>query len=643
VKPALLTLPARMRGRGRRVSGVAVSALSATAVLCAVVYPGGAAANPGAPDSPAVLFGEDFEHNPAAVVSPVTSYQGAPPANETYTTDPEWAPDTVSCNGWITAFSNAGICVSSIANGNVRLMARKLGIFAGDPTPDDNHVVSAYTDQGRDPGPNKIELETAKPLTLPGTGSRFLVFSADAAETNCAAGGNQPALLAFFLLTGSDEIPLATAPSNVCTKGGDLGDGVRGGRITSDGSVLFSGSQLRVRLRNAQGSGFGNDHAFDNILVSDASPQLDKAFGSASVTRGKATALTFTVTNTTDLTAKNGWSFTDTLPTGLRIADPNDATTTCPAGVVTAAPGTQTVKATGNLASGQPSCTVTVSVVGVQSGKVPNGADQLATVGLREPARPATVTVAEPTTGQSARAACSDGKDNDGDGKVDRKDPGCVINGRYLPFKNSEAGIAPLAQCARGDLRLTDVYGRGRRTVLGGVAGPESVGAKVAILSASGTRVATATVRGDLSFRTTAALPPKAIRTTNAARFQARLGRERSLRLKFARRMTATVARLVGPGRVQISGRVTAPLARPVATVLVRASSRCRGRFTFRGPVVARGIRVQPSGRWTATITLPASLRGTRVFMRAETRVRKTTRNPKRFRTFSLMQGVALR
>jgi hypothetical protein len=642
VKPALLTVPAHTRGRGWRVTGVAVSALSATVLLCAVACPGGAAASPGVPDSPTVLFSEDFENNPAAVVSPVTSYQGAPPASETYTTDAAWAPDTTSCNGWITAFSNAGICRSSIANGNVRLMARKLGIFVGDATPDDNHVVSAYTDQGQDPGPNKIELETVKPLTLAGTGSRFLVFSADAAETNCAAGGNQPALLAFFLLTTSDEIPLAAAPSNVCTKGGDLGDGVRGGRITSDGSLLFSGSQVRVRVRNAQGSGFGNDHAFDNILVSDASPQLDKAFAATSVTRGTATSLTFTVTNTTDLTAKNGWSFTDTLQPGLRIADPSGAATTCPSGVVTAAPGTQTVKVTGNLASGQPSCTVTVSVVGVQSGKVANGDAQLATVGLRKPAQPATVTVAEPTTGQSANAACSDGKDNDGDGKVDRKDPGCVINGHYLPFKNSEADIAPLAQCARGELRLTDVYGRGSRTVLAGVAGPESVGAKVAILSLSGTRVATATVRGDLSFHATAALPPKGIRSTNAARFQARLGPERSLRLKFARRMTATVARVVAPGRVQIGGRVTGPLARPVATVLVRASSRCPG-ASFRGPVVARGIRVKRGGRWTTTITLPAALRGSRVFLRAETRVRKTSRNPKRFRTFSLVQGVALR
>jgi hypothetical protein len=311
---------------------------------------------------------------------------------------------------------------------------------------------------------------------------------------------------------------------------------------------------------------------------------------------------------------------------------------------VVAAAGGQSITATGSLAAGQVSCTVTVNVLGVKTGVASNGAGELTTTGLREPAKPATVTIAEPTRGQSVPPACSDGKDNDLDGKIDREDSGCVFNGVYLPGKNSEASIAPLAQCARGDLRLTDVYGLRGRTVLRGVAGPRSVGATVAIYATwSGKRVATATVGGDLSFSTTAALPPRAIRTTNAARFQARLGRQRSLRLKFARRMTETVARRLDTAHVQIGGRVTGPLTRPVAAVRVRASSRCPGGVTFRGPVVARGIHVQRDGRWTARITLPASLRGSRVFLRADTQVRKSTHNPKRFRTFSLIQGIALR
>jgi hypothetical protein len=624
-----------------------MSAVALTTLLAAAVAPSGASAAPGVPDQPTVLFSETFENNPQATVTPLTSYQGAPPTNETYKTDPQWAPDRVSCNGLITAFTDpTPYCVSRTADANVRLMARKLGILAGDPTPDDNHVVSAYTDRGRDPGANNIELETVQPVTLPGSGSRFLVFSADVADVTCGPLRPSPAttLFAFFLLTAGKEIPLASAPSDVCSAGHDLGNNVIGGRISSEGSILFSGSTLGVRLRNGQASGNGNDHAFDDILVSDASPRLDKAFGAATVTRGDATSLTFTVTNTAELVAKDGWSFTDKLPAALQVATPNGASTNCPGGVVTTAADGQSIKVTGDLAAGQSSCTVTVNVLGAQAGVASNGANQLTTTGLREPAQPATVTIAEPNVAQSVTPACSDRKDNDADGKIDRADSGCVFNGVYLPRKNSEASITPLAECARGDLRLTDVYGLHGRTVLRGVAGPRSVGAKVTIFAtSSGKRVATAIVGGDLSFSTTAALPQKAIRGTNAARFQARLAHQRSLRLKFARRMTATVARRLDSARVQIGGRVTGPLARPTAAVIVRASSRCPGHTSFRGPVVARGIRVQRDGRWAATITLPPALRGTRVFLRASTKVRKTARNPKRFPTFSLIQGVALR
>ncbi|MEA2230986.1 MAG: hypothetical protein QOD83_802 [Solirubrobacteraceae bacterium] len=616
--------------------------ITVTAILLTALFPAGAPASPGVPDPPTVLFSEGFENNPSTAVTPVTAYQGAPPTNQTYKTDPAYAPNATSCNGLITAYASPRpYCVSSTADANVRLMARKLGVFAGDATPDDNHVVSAYTDLGYDPGANKVELETVQPLTLPGTGSRFLVFSADGAAATCGVGSNPP-LFAFFLLTGPDEIPLASSPTDICAKGSDLGDHVIGGRITSEGSVLFSGSALGIRLRNAQPSGYGNDHAFDNILVSDASPQLDKAFGAASVPLGRPTELTFTVTNTAELTAKNGWSFVDKLPAGLQVANPAGESSTCSGGVVTTASGAQTVQATGNLAAGQTSCVVTVNVVGVSAGVVRNGADQLTTKGLREPAQPAIVTIVPTFSPTSTPAACSDSKDNDGDGKVDREDSGCIIKGSYVPLKDSENSITPLAQCSQGQLQLTDVYGLRGRTVLRGVAGPEAVGVNVSIFS-SGKRVATATVRGDLSFSTTAALPPKSIRNTNAARFEARLGTQRSLKLKFARRMTETVARRLSATSVQIGGRVTAPLAQPVAAVRIRASSQCPGRTSFRGPVVARGVRVRSRGRWTARVTLPSSLRGTRVFLRAETRVRKTTRNPKRFPTFSLIQGVTLK
>ena len=101
----------------------------------------------------------------------------------------------------------------------------------------------------------------------------------------------------------------------------------------------------------------------------------------------------------------------------------------------------------------------------------------------------------------SSLPVCSDGVDNDGDGTIDRNDPGCFVNDVYVPTKASEVEAAALAHCARGQLRLTDVFGRNGRTVLRGVAGPQSVGATVAIYDTRGKRVATARVRPDLYVR----------------------------------------------------------------------------------------------------------------------------------------------
>jgi hypothetical protein len=156
-------------------------------------------------------------------------------------------------------------------------------------------------------------------------------------------------------------------------------------------------------------------------------------------------------------------------------------------------------------------------------------------------------------------------------------------------------------------------------------------------------QVATATVQPDLSFTTTAPLPPRAIRNSNAARFQARLGTRFSRSLKFERRMTETVASRLAATRVRIGGRVTKPFAVPRATVVVRGAQSCQSEDRFRGVVVARGVKVRGNGTWTATITLPTALQGNKVYLRAQSKVRKTAKSAKTFATYTLIQGVALK
>jgi hypothetical protein len=115
------------------------------------------------------------------------------------------------------------------------------------------------------------------------------------------------------------------------------------------------------------------------------------------------------------------------------------------------------------------------------------------------------------------------------------------------------------------------------------------------------------------------------------------LGSLRSLNLKLARRMRTTELSSRA-GTVTIAGRVTSPLARPVRTVTLRQYKDCTGTsFT----VVKRGIKVSRDGRFRATVPAPAGVDV--AYYRALTRVRKTTRNPKTYETFTLIRGVSIK
>ena len=61
----------------------------------------------------------------------------------------------------------------------------------------------------------------------------------------------------------------------------------------------------------------GNDAAFDDIKVTDVTPQAYKSFGAASMPNHGTTPLTFYFVNTTALSAIANMTLTDVLPTGM--------------------------------------------------------------------------------------------------------------------------------------------------------------------------------------------------------------------------------------------------------------------------------------------------------------------------------------
>ena len=193
--------------------------------------------------------------------------------------------------------------------------------------------------------------------------------------------------------------------------------------------------------------------------------------------------------------------------------------------------------------------------------------------------------------------------------------------------------LAP--DCLTNVLRLVDVAAGPTRVHLAGETAKANAGRAVTLLF-HGRRVGSATVTADGTFAATVPLPSRSVRTSNQTRYRAVLGSLHSLNLKLARRMRATELSSRA-GTVTIAGRVTSPLARPVQTVTLRQYKDCKGTaFT----VVKRNIKVSRDGRFRATVAAPKDRDV--AYYRALTRVRKTTRNPKTYETFTLIRGVVL-
>jgi PKD repeat protein len=197
------------------------------------------------------------------------------------------------------------------------------------------------------------------------------------------------------------------------------------------------------------------------------------------------------------------------------------------------------------------------------------------------------------------------------------------------------AAVLPISlQCTTRRLVLIDVLQQAGKVVLLGAADPKLAGQTVNLtLAASGTTVATAIVGADGTFQTTAPLPAKKIRNTNAARYRATVGAEQSDFLKLTRRMQVDSLSAAG-GQVTIKGRITKPLGKKVQRVQVRQRVSCQQ------TKVVKSFKPPASGRFS--VTFPAPTGQSQAIYTLTTKVRKNTRNPKLFPTASLPRPVTL-
>jgi hypothetical protein len=132
---------------------------------------------------------------------------------------------------------------------------------------------------------------------------------------------------------------------------------------------------LGLSLYTTGGDSGDSNVVFDNAQILDVTPQLDQTFVPNYVGPNKPGDMVYTITNTDDLLAKEGWHFTAELPDGLTVTPGAKVTSTCAA--ATGAPlelsddGTS-LTAIGSLTKGMESCTITVPVtsdVGTQEVK----------------------------------------------------------------------------------------------------------------------------------------------------------------------------------------------------------------------------------------------------------------------------------
>jgi uncharacterized repeat protein (TIGR01451 family) len=378
--------------------------------------------SPGTPQAGTPVYNEGFENTGNTPLA-VSGYTGAGTANsgtaadgESYTASTGW--DGTNCDGWIFDSASPQVsdpCFSGQAGGAAFWVENQneaiaLGEFAGETSTQaaSNHVVAEFTGGINAPGnPGAgTELETS-PNQIPAVDGHYYQVTAGysvinyqpSLGTGCDTLPSQTGYdpqIDFSLLDGATQIPVATN-LDPCTASGaqDVtvgGTAIRVAKLTSTPLLWTGGTTMGVYQYNANGGGlYGNDGATDNIQVVDVTPQLDKSFSPAVQTTGQPSTLTFTITNTSELGAKDGWSFTDNLPSGLTIANPASAATTCSSGAVTAAAGSGSVAVTGNLDAGQASCTVSVNVTSATAGSYTNGPGNVTTNGLNPPG-PAPIT-----------------------------------------------------------------------------------------------------------------------------------------------------------------------------------------------------------------------------------------------------------
>ena len=247
----------------------------------------------------------------------------------------------------------------------------------------------------------------------------------------------------------------------------------------------------------------------------------------------------------------------------------------------------------------------------------------------------ADLVVGEATVGAAGVVCASRSNDNPPDDSPSHGGPPTVI-GSGPPGGSSGPGADTVNQalaCTSRSLALIDVVVRAGRVHLVGAADRRFAGRRVAIeLTGTGKTVARPKVADSGLFRASVPLPPRAIRNTNRARYQATIGEEESLPLKLARRVLVTGTRVAG-GKVTLTGRLIRPLPARLRPITVKRRVSCEAWKTVG--------RARPAANGSFRVTVDGPPDGQVAVYRLQTQVAASWTNRGRVSpTFSLPRFV---
>ena len=185
----------------------------------------------------------------------------------------------------------------------------------------------------------------------------------------------------FAALTGvafTDSLPpglVVASPSGLSSNCGgtptaNAGTGtisLLGGSIVALGSCTLTASVTApegiynnsVQVTSTNG-GTGNT-ASATVYVATP-PNVSKAFGTVDLLPSGSTALTFTVANPNHVVTLTGIMFSDTLPLGLLVSNPNGLVGSCDGGTIAAAAASNLINLSGASLAPGASCTFSVNV-----------------------------------------------------------------------------------------------------------------------------------------------------------------------------------------------------------------------------------------------------------------------------------------